>query len=201
MLTIDYGSNHRHNQHFLLLSTDCNLQLSCVVLSQPILHPPKHGSQSCRRRVFGYPLLIYGCREYAYKCEAYLQNFINDFALPLNQVLLLACRNLQVVFTFCFAKFRGTPKQFTGPHISPLYASLHLLVDRIDSNFYCNIRQTAIRVLAYASEEGPLFRIREHPLTTDECRWAAIIYRYAPQNDVSVNDGQHIRRWSHKIMI
>jgi len=26
-------------------------------------------------------------------------------------------------------------------------------------------------------------------------------YRYAPLNDVSVNDGPHIRRWSHKIMI
>ena len=26
-------------------------------------------------------------------------------------------------------------------------------------------------------------------------------YRYAPQNDVSVNDGLHKRQWSHKIMI
>ena len=26
-------------------------------------------------------------------------------------------------------------------------------------------------------------------------------YRYAPRNDVSVNDGPHIRRWSHKIII
>ena len=26
-------------------------------------------------------------------------------------------------------------------------------------------------------------------------------YRYAPHNDVSVNGGQHIRRWSRKIMI
>jgi hypothetical protein len=26
-------------------------------------------------------------------------------------------------------------------------------------------------------------------------------YRYAPSNDVSVNDGPHIRRWSHKIII
>jgi hypothetical protein len=27
------------------------------------------------------------------------------------------------------------------------------------------------------------------------------IYRYEPHNDVSVNDGPHIRRWSHKIII
>ena len=27
------------------------------------------------------------------------------------------------------------------------------------------------------------------------------LYRYAPHNDVSVNDGPHIRRWSHKIVI
>ena len=26
-------------------------------------------------------------------------------------------------------------------------------------------------------------------------------YRYVPHNDVSVNDGPLIRRWSHKIMI
>ena len=26
-------------------------------------------------------------------------------------------------------------------------------------------------------------------------------YRYAPHNDVSVSDGPHIGRWSHKIMI
>jgi hypothetical protein len=26
-------------------------------------------------------------------------------------------------------------------------------------------------------------------------------YRYAPHNDVSVNDGPHIRRWSHNILI
>ena len=25
--------------------------------------------------------------------------------------------------------------------------------------------------------------------------------KYAPHNDVSVNDGPHIRRWSHKIII
>ena len=27
------------------------------------------------------------------------------------------------------------------------------------------------------------------------------VYRYAPHNDVSVNDGPHMRRWSHKIII
>jgi len=27
------------------------------------------------------------------------------------------------------------------------------------------------------------------------------LYSYAPHNDVSVNDGPHIRRWSHKIII
>jgi hypothetical protein len=27
------------------------------------------------------------------------------------------------------------------------------------------------------------------------------VYRYAPHNDVPVNDGPHIRRWSHKVKI
>ena len=27
------------------------------------------------------------------------------------------------------------------------------------------------------------------------------MYMYAPHNDVSVNDGPHMRRWSHKIII
>jgi len=26
-------------------------------------------------------------------------------------------------------------------------------------------------------------------------------YRYPPHNDISVNDGPHIRQWSHKIII
>ena len=26
-------------------------------------------------------------------------------------------------------------------------------------------------------------------------------YRYTPHNDVSVNDGPHVGRWSHKIII
>jgi hypothetical protein len=26
-------------------------------------------------------------------------------------------------------------------------------------------------------------------------------YKYVPHNDVSVNDGPHIRQWSHKIII
>ena len=29
----------------------------------------------------------------------------------------------------------------------------------------------------------------------------AHIYKYAPHNDVSVNDGSHIQRWSHNIVI
>jgi len=28
-----------------------------------------------------------------------------------------------------------------------------------------------------------------------------LLYRYAPHNDVSVNDGRHLRRWSHMIII
>jgi hypothetical protein len=27
------------------------------------------------------------------------------------------------------------------------------------------------------------------------------VYRYAPHNDISVNNGLHIRRWSHKFAI
>jgi hypothetical protein len=33
---------------------------------------------------------------------------------------------------------------------------------------------------------------------TNKC---TINYRYKPHNDVSVNDGPHIRRWSHNIII
>ena len=33
------------------------------------------------------------------------------------------------------------------------------------------------------------------------CRVHMAQYRYAPHNDGSVNDGQHTRRWSHKITI
>jgi hypothetical protein len=32
-------------------------------------------------------------------------------------------------------------------------------------------------------------------------RLLVVLYRYAPHNDFSVNDGPHIRRWSHNIII
>ena len=35
----------------------------------------------------------------------------------------------------------------------------------------------------------------------EETNCSTNIYRYAPHNDVSVNDGPHIRRWFHKIII
>jgi len=38
------------------------------------------------------------------------------------------------------------------------------------------------------------------PLAT-KILFGDIEHRYAPHNDVSANDGQHIRRWSLKIMI
>jgi hypothetical protein len=35
-------------------------------------------------------------------------------------------------------------------------------------------------------------------MPTDRDRESAGSYRYAPHNDVSVNDGPNVRRWSHK---
>ena len=42
----------------------------------------------------------------------------------------------------------------------------------------------------------------DHPTSyNSEMKVGVELYRYAPRNDVSVNDGPHIRRWSHKIII
>jgi len=41
----------------------------------------------------------------------------------------------------------------------------------------------------------------EDILKHHENPWRVGKYRYATHNDVSVNDGQHIRRWSHNIII
>jgi hypothetical protein len=38
-----------------------------------------------------------------------------------------------------------------------------------------------------------------NPFTTEVC--IERLYRYAPHNDVSVNDRAHMLRWSHKIII
>ena len=37
--------------------------------------------------------------------------------------------------------------------------------------------------------------------TSDNITAYQTLYRYVPHNDVSVNDGPHIRRWSHNIII
>jgi len=31
--------------------------------------------------------------------------------------------------------------------------------------------------------------------------WGTPLFSHVPHNDVSVNDGPHIRRWSHKIIM
>jgi hypothetical protein len=38
-------------------------------------------------------------------------------------------------------------------------------------------------------------------LTLLNCPVADLVHRYAPHNDVLVNDGPHIRRWSHNFII
>jgi hypothetical protein len=40
-----------------------------------------------------------------------------------------------------------------------------------------------------------------YPDVTGQQSVPGTTYRYAPHKDVSVNDGLHIRQWSHKIMI
>jgi hypothetical protein len=53
-------------------------------------------------------------------------------------------------------------------------------------------------------EKSSPFRIEDrHLLTSDNCsrfytHLREFIYSHAPHNDVSVNDGPHIRRWYHK---
>jgi len=43
------------------------------------------------------------------------------------------------------------------------------------------------------------------PVLDDTCRWDGACkkskYVYAPHNDISVNDGPHIGRWSRNIII
>ena len=45
-----------------------------------------------------------------------------------------------------------------------------------------------------------VFRRSPNPAEVFPTLHLNVHYRYAPHNDVSVNDGLHIRRWSHKIM-
>jgi len=43
--------------------------------------------------------------------------------------------------------------------------------------------------------------VRRKKIITSSVLLNRFIYRYAPHNDVWVNDGQHTRLWSHKIII
>jgi len=55
-----------------------------------------------------------------------------------------------------------------------------------------------------------MFSINTHPPREDvqsrpehvvvKSIWLRSVYRYPPHNDVSVNDGPHIRRWSYNII-
>jgi hypothetical protein len=64
---------------------------------------------------------------------------------------------------------------------------MELAMPCLEYNLYCEISDT-IRSLRFLSLSG-LHLTKE------------LKYRYAPHNDVSANDGPHIRRWSHKIII
>jgi hypothetical protein len=51
---------------------------------------------------------------------------------------------------------------------------------------------------------GNKCRIRQEVQAVHEVCFLSSIptnYRYAPHNDVSVDDGPHIRRWSNKIIV
>jgi len=48
----------------------------------------------------------------------------------------------------------------------------------------------------YLAVNNPSFKCNDYPVNVDSGK-----YKYVPHNDVSVNDGPHIRRWSSKIII
>jgi hypothetical protein len=48
------------------------------------------------------------------------------------------------------------------------------------------------------SDDGSLSSNFDHGM---EGNLRSVLYRYAPHNDVTANDGPHIRRWSYKIII
>jgi len=49
----------------------------------------------------------------------------------------------------------------------------------------------------------PLEDVQSRPehVVVKKSIWLRSIYTYAQHNEVSVNDGPHIRRWSHNIII
>ena len=60
----------------------------------------------------------------------------------------------------------------------------------------------------HVSSNGLIYTVRVRPhawpwvrLSMYVTKHAILNYRYAPHNDVSVNDGPYIRLWSHMIMI
>jgi len=95
--------------------------------------------------------------------------------------------------------------RFVAQHLSHCATAVPLVIFRANLNL-------PIRLAPYVAEIP-----RGHQCTADQLliRYSAFIrylkrnlehyrhylnYRYATHNDVSVKDGPHIRRWSHKIM-
>jgi hypothetical protein len=108
--------------------------------------------------------------------------------------------------------------------LSPLTPDIPLSILLADSHsFYLNLRDQAPHplkgrvVLKFQTSSGGHYEVKEVTVSchisgshsgvvVESCvlvrRFVSLgLYRYAPHNDASVNDGPHIRRWSRKIII
>jgi hypothetical protein len=67
---------------------------------------------------------------------------------------------------------------------------------------YMNACTVFVSKLFYSISSRPMIRRLSHLLRILELRHGFLcMYSYAPHNDVSVNDGSHIRQWPHNIII
>jgi len=85
-----------------------------------------------------------------------------------------------LTYTFLKRLSRYKYLWYTGLHTFKIAVELHQILDSL--NAACS-----------AGEKCKLWRDKYH------AGGRFRLYSHAPQNDVSVNDGPHIRRWSHKI--
>jgi hypothetical protein len=80
--------------------------------------------------------------------------------------------------------------------VAGMYTVTYLTALNMDNSKYefCSIKNCQCRTIG-------VLEVPRRAVGLRSTVWGTPLFSHAPHNDVSVNDGPHIRRWSHKIII
>jgi hypothetical protein len=102
-------------------------------------------------------------------------------------------------------KTKSHPYKNTGKTVVLHISTFILLANKLEDKIICTKWQQIFpdcNLLLISSRcDFDLLWLFPNIWTLPSSQSIHYLYRYAPHNDISVNDGPHIRRWSHTIII